>query len=155
MDGLNEVKLIGHVGKDVDLRHLDDDRKVARVVLATNKTYKKLNGEKETKTEWHDIEFWNGKAQFCSNYIKKGMKLYISGELRNDVYEKDGVKHYKVKIVGDNVIILSDRASNSNGAQSSNHTDTARQQSEQYVAEPTSVASNNFVQNKVDEDLPF
>lgn len=161
MDGLNEVKLIGRVGKDVDLRHIDDERKVAKVVIATNKTFKKQDGEKETKTDWHEVEFWNKKAQLCADYVKKGMKVYVSGELRNDTYEKDGVKHFRNKIVGSEIMFLSDRtqsATNSNNGQANNgqasNVEVARQQSQQYVAQP-SVTSENFVSSNVDEDLPF
>lgn len=155
MDGLNEVKLIGNVGKDVELKHLENDRKVARVVLATNKTYKKQNGEKESKTEWHNVEFWGDTAQFCGNYVKKGMLLYICGELRTDSYEKDGVKQYRTKIAGSEIKILSNGNSVTSTASTTDSTEEAIQQSKQYVAEPTTVTSNNLVSSKVDEDLPF
>lgn len=159
MDGLNEVKLIGNVGKDVELRHLENDRKVARVVLATNKTYKKQNGEKESKTEWHNIEFWGDTAQFCGNYVKKGMLLYVCGELRTDSYEKDGVKQYRTKIAGSEIKILANgnatNTSGSNATSTTDSTEAARQQSQQYVAEPTATTSDTLVSSTVDEDLPF
>lgn len=159
MDGLNEVKLIGNVGKDVELRHLENDRKVARVVLATNKTYKKQNGEKESKTEWHNVEFWGDTAQFCGNYVKKGMLLYICGELRTDSYEKDGVKQYRTKIAGSEIKILSNgnSATSTTSVPTADSTEAARQQSQQYVAEPanTTATSASFVSSAVDEDLPF
>lgn len=158
MDGLNEVKLIGNVGKDVELRHLENDRKVARIVLATNKTYKKQNGEKESKTEWHNVEFWGETAQFCGNYVKKGMLLYICGELRTDSYEKDGVKQYRTKIAGSEIKILMNgnaTSTTTNGTSTSDSTEAARQQSQQYVAEPTSTTSDTLVSSSVDEDLPF
>lgn len=158
MDGLNEVKLIGNVGKDVELRHLENDRKVARIVLATNKTYKKQNGEKESKTEWHNVEFWGDTAQFCGNYVKKGMLLYICGELRTDSYDKDGVKQYRTKIAGSEIKILSNgnaTSTTANGTSTSDSTEAARQQSQQYVAEPTPATSDTLVSSSVDEDLPF
>lgn len=161
MDGLNEVKLIGNVGKDVELKHLDNDKKVARILLATNKTYKKQNGEKESKTEWHNIEFWGDTAQFCGNFIKKGMLLYVCGELRTDTYEKDGQKHYRTKISGQEVKILSNGSANQNSngssqnqaSQSNSSTAQARQQSEQYATE-SAVSSGDFASG-IDEDLPF
>lgn len=157
MDGLNEVKLIGNVGKDVELKHLENDKKVARVVLATNKSYKKQNGEKENKTEWHNVEFWGDTAQFCGNYIKKGMMLYICGELRTDSYEKDGVKQYRTKIAGSEIKILSNgnSATSTSNVSSTDSTEEAIQQSRQYVAEPATSTSNNTVSSKVDEDMPF
>jgi single-strand DNA-binding protein len=157
MDGLNEVRLIGNVGKDVELKHLENDRKVARVVLATNKTYKKQNGEKESKTEWHNVEFWGDTAQFCGNYVKKGMLLYICGELRTDSYEKDGVKQYRTKIAGSEIKILSNGNSgtSTSNVSTTDSTEEAIQQSKKYVAEPTATTSNNLVSSKVDEDMPF
>jgi single-strand DNA-binding protein len=159
MDGLNEVKLIGNVGKDVELRHLENDRKVATIVLATNKTYKKQNGEKESRTEWHNIEFWGDTAQFCGNYVKKGMLLYLCGELRTDSYDKDGVKRYRTKIVGSEIKILANanatNTESSNTASASASTEAARQQSQQYVAEPVSATSDSLVSSTADEDLPF
>lgn len=169
MDGLNEANLIGNVGKDVELKHLDNDKKVAKIVLATNKTYKKANGEKESKTEWHNIEFWGDTAQFCGNFIKKGMLLYISGELRTDQFDKDGQKHYRTKIVGNEIKILSNgsgsntnsnenagaTASNSANAsnQNSKNNPSPSQQAQQYAAE--TVNSNSFVGSADMEDLPF
>lgn len=157
MDGLNEVKLIGNVGKDVELKHLENDRKVARVVLATNKTYKKQNGEKESKTEWHNVEFWGDTAQFCGNYVKKGMLLYICGELRTDSYEKEGVKQYRTKIAGSEIKILQNGNSgtSTSNVSTADSTEEAIQQSKKYVAEPTTTNSNNLVSSKVDEDMPF
>lgn len=157
MDGLNEVKLIGNVGKDVELKHLENDRKVARVVLATNKTYKKQNGEKESKTEWHNVEFWGDTAQFCGNYVKKGMLLYICGELRTDSYEKEGVKQYRTKIAGSEIKILQNGNSvtSTSNVSTTDSTEEAIQQSKKYVAEPTTTTSNNLVSSKVDEDMPF
>jgi len=170
MDGLNEANLIGNVGKDVELKHLDNDKKVAKIVLATNKTYKKANGEKESKTEWHNIEFWGDTAQFCGTYIKKGMMLYISGELRTDQFEKDGQKHYRTKIVGNEVKILKGNENpNTTSAASSEQTSTvingntntatqgtpspSQQQAQQYATE--TVSSNTFAGSDDNEDLPF
>jgi single-strand DNA-binding protein len=169
MDGLNEANLIGNVGKDVELKHLDNDKKVAKIVLATNKTYKKANGEKESKTEWHNIEFWGDTAQFCGNYIKKGMMLYISGELRTDQFEKEGQKHYRTKIVGNEIKILSNGSSEKTNANSAENAGTTTnsapvngntntqgspsQQAKQYASE--TVSSNTFAGSDDNEDLPF
>jgi single-strand DNA-binding protein len=168
MDGLNEANLIGNVGKDVELKHLDNDKKVAKIVLATNKTYKKANGEKESKTEWHNIEFWGDTAQFCGNYIKKGMMLYVSGELRTDQFEKEGQKHYRTKIVGNEIKILSNGSSEktntttnaASGGQTStvvngntNTQSSPSQQAQQYATE--TVSSNTFAGSDDNDDLPF
>ena len=125
--------------------------------------YKKQNGEKESKTEWHNVEFWGDTAQFCGNYVNKAMLLYICGELRTDSYEKDGVKQYRTKIAGSEIKILSNGNSTTatqNATPSVTATDSteaARQQSQQYVAEPATATapSNTFVSSSVDEDLPF
>jgi single-strand DNA-binding protein len=163
MDGLNEVKLIGNVGKDVELKHLDNDKKVAKIVVATNKTYKKQNGEKESKTEWHNIEFWGDTAQFCGNYVKKGMLLYICGELRTDTYDKDGVKQYRTKITGSEIKILSNGSSTPTPKEGATATADAKpqgnpanpaEQAKQYATgEANTVSSNAFA--GAEDDLPF
>ena len=158
MDGLNESKLIGNVGKDVELKLLDNDKKVAKIVLATNKTYKKANGEKESKTEWHNIEFWGDTAQFCGTYIKKGMLLYVCGEMRTDSYEKEGVKHYRTKIVGNEVKILSNGSSTPGNANAKPQENASAEQAKQYASEKDAVTETSaaFVgANKGADDLPF
>jgi single-strand DNA-binding protein len=104
---VNKVILIGNVGKDPEVRYIDNDVPVAHFPLATSETYRSKDGEKVTQTEWHNIVLWRGLAKVAENYVKKGHALYIEGKIRTRSYEdRDGVKKYITEIVADNMQML-------------------------------------------------
>jgi len=109
---VNKAILIGNVGKDPDVRHLDNDVTVARFTLATSESYKKSNGEVVKTTEWHNIVLWRGLAQVAEKYVKKGSQIYIEGKIRTRSYDdKDGNKKYFTEIQGDNLNLLGKKES--------------------------------------------
>ncbi len=104
---INKVILIGRVGKDPEVRHLENNASVARFSLATSETYKNKNGEKITNTEWHNIVVWRGLSDIAERFVKKGMMLYVEGKLRNRTWDdKDGNKRYSIEIEADNFQML-------------------------------------------------
>ncbi|HBF87814.1 MAG TPA: single-stranded DNA-binding protein [Bacteroidales bacterium] len=108
MANLNKVILIGNVGKDPEIRHLEGGATVASFSLATNETFKNKAGEKVTNTEWHNIVLWRGLAEIAEKYVKKGTPIYIEGKIKTRSYDdKDGNKRYVTEIVGDNLQMLS------------------------------------------------
>lgn len=107
MSGVNKVILLGNLGKDPEVRRLDDGRGVANFSLATSETYKNKSGEKVTNTEWHNIVLWSPLADIAENYLKKGSQVYIEGKISNRSYEdKDGVKKYVSEVVGREITLL-------------------------------------------------
>jgi len=117
--GVNKVILVGNVGKDPEVRHLDNNLVVASFSLATSETYKR-NGEKITNTEWHNITLWRGLAEVAEKYVKKGSQLYIEGRIRTRSYDdKEGNKRYITEIIGDNMQMLDRKSDNSNNDYSS------------------------------------
>ncbi len=107
---VNKVILIGNVGKDPDVRYMENNVAVAKFSLATSETYKKSNGETVKNTEWHNIVLWRGLAQIAEKYVKKGSQIYIEGRIKSRSYDdKDGVKKYITEIVGDNMTLLGRR----------------------------------------------
>jgi len=107
MAGVNKVILLGNLGKDPEVRRLDDGRGVANFSLATSETYKKKSGEKVTNTEWHNIVLWSPLADIAESYLKKGSQVYIEGKISNRSYEdKDGVKKYISEVVGRDITLL-------------------------------------------------
>lgn len=107
MASLNKVILIGNVGKDPEIRHLEGGAAVASFSLATNETYKNKSGDKVTNTEWHNIVLWRGLAEIAEKYVKKGTPIYIEGRIKTRSYDdKDGNKRYVTEIVGDNMQML-------------------------------------------------
>jgi len=106
---VNKVILVGNVGRDPEVRHLDKGVAVARFSLATTENYTSKTGEKVSNTEWHNVVAWRGLAEVAEKYVKKGSQLYIEGRLRTNMYEKDGVKHYTTEINADTMQLLGKR----------------------------------------------
>tara|TARA_B100000579_G_scaffold84143_1_gene65650 strand:- start:9454 stop:9867 length:414 start_codon:yes stop_codon:yes gene_type:complete len=107
MSGVNKAILLGNLGKDPEIRRLDDGRAVANFSIATSESYKNKAGEKVTNTEWHNIVLWSPLAEIAENYLKKGSQVYIEGKISNRSYEdKEGVKKYVSEVVGRDITLL-------------------------------------------------
>jgi single-strand DNA-binding protein len=110
MAGVNKVILVGNLGKDPEVRHLESGVPVASFSIATSESYNDKNtGEKKTVTEWHNIVLWRGLAEVAEKYLHKGDQVYIEGKLRTRQWEKDGVTRYSTEIVGENMTMLGGR----------------------------------------------
>jgi len=106
MSGVNKVILVGHLGKDPEVRHLDGNVSVASFPLATSESYVKENKRIE-QTEWHNIVMWRGLADVAQKYLTKGKLVYIEGKLRTRSYEdKEGHKRYSTEIVAESFKLL-------------------------------------------------
>lgn len=106
---VNKVLLIGNVGADPEVRHLDKNVCVANVSLATtDRGYTLQNGtEVPERTEWHNLVFWRGLAEVVEKHVRKGDKLYVEGSLRSRNYDdQNGVKRYVTEIFVDNFEML-------------------------------------------------
>ncbi len=104
---LNKVMLIGNLGKDPELRYTANGTAVASFSIATTDTWKNNEGVVQERTEWHNIIAWNKLAEICGEWLKKGQKVYIEGNIRTRNYEdKDGKKKYITEIYADNLIML-------------------------------------------------
>ncbi|MEQ9466909.1 MAG: single-stranded DNA-binding protein [Ekhidna sp.] len=107
MSGVNKVILVGRLGKDPEVRHLENGATVANFSIATSETYKdRQTGEKREQTEWHNVVLWRGLAEVAEKYVKKGDMIYVEGKLRTRSWEKDGVTRYTTEVVGDNMTML-------------------------------------------------
>lgn len=111
MSGVNKVILIGRLGKDPEVRNLENGAVVANFSIATTETYKdKTTGERKEITEWHNIVLWRGIAEVAQKYLHKGDMVYIEGKLRTRSWEKEGVTRYTTEIVGDQMTMLSPKS---------------------------------------------
>jgi len=109
MAGVNKVILIGNVGKDPEVKVLENGVRVANFPLATTEIYKK-DGNRLEQTEWHNIVLWRGLAEVTEKIVKKGATVYIEGKLRSRTWEdKDKVKRYSVEVVADTLTLLAVR----------------------------------------------
>lgn len=101
MSSVNRVTIIGNLGDDPDIRTMQSGDKVVNLSIATSEKWKqKDTGEYKERTEWHRIVVFNkGLVTVCENYLKKGSKVYIEGQLETRSWEQDGVKKYSTEIV--------------------------------------------------------
>jgi single-strand DNA-binding protein len=117
MAGVNKVILIGNLGKDPEIRRLDNGRSVANFSLATSESYKNKNGEKVTTTEWHNIVLWSPLAEIAEKYLRKGNQVYIEGKVTTRSYDdKDGNKKYITEIVARDMTMLSGKNPDGGGS---------------------------------------
>lgn len=145
---VNKVILVGNVGKDPEVRHLDSGVAVANFPLATSESYTAKNGDKVTTTEWHNIVLWRGLADVAEKYVTKGRQLYIEGRIRTRSYDdKDGNKRYITEIYGDVMQMLGTRDNNQSGDPNSGSSSSASSQS--------STQEPDIDVPEGDDDLPF
>lgn len=146
---INKVTLVGHLGKDPEVRHLEGDNAVANFSLATSEAYTDKTGNRVKQTEWHNIEMWGGLAKIAEKYLKKGNLVYIEGKIKTDEYEKDGVKKYSTKIRALSMTMLG--GGNGSGENTGNTNSSASTNSSPVSSEQTfdSIMSDD------QDDLPF
>ena len=116
MAGINKAIILGNVGKDPDIRATKDGKQVANLTIATSESWKDKNtGQKQEATEWHRVVFFGKLADIVAQYVKKGSKLYIEGQIKTRSWEQDGQKRYVTEIVGRDMQMLDSRSETGNG----------------------------------------
>lgn len=162
---VNKVILVGNVGKDPDVRYLDNNAKVANFTLATTERgYTLQNGTQvPDRTEWHNIVVWRGLADVVEKYVRKGTQLYIEGKIRTRSYDdKTGAKRYVTEIFADDLQMLGRKSDVSNGDYVPQASVSTQQQSgQQRYNQPTyqspAISAEPYDNSPVDngDDLPF
>jgi single-strand DNA-binding protein len=103
----NKVQLIGHVGNDPEIKTFDGGKKLAKLSIATNESYKNDKGEKVEETQWHNLIAWGKTADIIEKYVVKGKEIAIEGKLSHKSYEdKNGEKRYVTEVVIDELLML-------------------------------------------------
>lgn len=116
MSGVNKVILIGRLGKDPEVRTLENGAVVANFTMATTEVYRdRVSGERKETTEWHNIVLWRQLAETASKFLHKGDQCYIEGKLRTRSWEKEGVTRYTTEVVGDSLTLLGSRRDSAGG----------------------------------------
>jgi len=107
---VNKVILVGNLGKDPELRYTPSGAAVATFSMATTERYKDKDGNRQDKTEWHNIVAWRQLAEICGKYLHKGKQIYIEGKIQTRSYDdRDGNKRYITEIVADQMQMLGSR----------------------------------------------
>lgn len=118
MASVNKVILIGNVGRDAEVRYTQSGQAVASFSVATTEQFGgREGGEKQERTEWHNVVVWARQAEIAGQYIKKGRQVYVEGRLQTrDWVDPQGVKHYKTEIVAQRFLLLGRREEGGAGA---------------------------------------
>ncbi len=110
--------LVGNLGKDPEVQYLESGTAVAKFSLATTESYTNKEGKKIDDTEWHNIVLWRGLAEVAEKYLKKGNSVYIEGKIKTRSWDdKEGNKKYMTEIVGDNLVMLGGKNTESEGSE--------------------------------------
>lgn len=119
MGSVNKVILVGNLGRDAEVRYTSAGAAVARFSIATTEVWNDKAGQKQERTEWHNIDLWGKQAESLSEYLVKGKQVYIEGKLQTDEYtDKEGVKRKSTKVRCERVVLLGgggDRSSSGGG----------------------------------------
>lgn len=154
---LNKVLLIGNVGKDPEIRHLQGGASVATITLATSERYRDKNGETRELTEWHTIIAWRQLADLAENFIRKGSQIYVEGKIRSRSWDdQNGQKRYVTEIQADAIQLLGRRADNpaSQGQQVYGQQQTMQHAPAQ-GQQTTPIVSSADLSDEGTDDLPF
>ncbi|WP_035558897.1 single-stranded DNA-binding protein [Hymenobacter sp. IS2118] len=137
MAGVNKVILVGNLGKDPEVRHLEGGVSVAHFTLATNEYYKDKQGNRVERTEWHNISAWRGLADMADKLLKKGQQVYIEGKLRTRQYQdKDQQTRYITEIIADEISMLGGRPQNAAGTGTEANGPVAAEPQQSFRQEP-------------------
>lgn len=157
MGYLNKVLLIGRLGQEPEKRVTPAGHSVINVSLATTEYYKDQGGNRQERTEWHRLVFWNRQAEIIEQYCKKGSQLFVEGSLQTrDWQDKDGNKRYTTEIVVRNLQMLDPKPEQRSGQQSQQNSGySAPPPSYQNHQEPSPGPSNVGQDDFIEDDIPF
>ncbi|MHB1573445.1 MAG: single-stranded DNA-binding protein [Acidithiobacillus sp.] len=116
MAGVNKVILLGHLGRDPEMRYMPDGTAVANMTIATSESYKDRDGNRQERTEWHRVALYARTAEVAGEYLRKGNQVFIEGRLRTRKWtDKDGQDRNTTEIIGDRMQLLGGRRSEADG----------------------------------------
>lgn len=145
MAGVNKVILVGNLGKDPEVRHLENGTAVANFPIATSESYKDREGNRVDQTEWHNVVVWRKLAEIAQSYLKKGSQIYLEGKLRTRSWDdQQGNKRYTTEVVADTFTMLGKREDSQNTQGGGNYNTPAS---------TPAAPQNNAVEEE--DDLPF
>jgi single-strand DNA-binding protein len=152
---VNKAILIGHLGKDPEVRYMPNGEAVANVSIATSENWKDKSGEKQEKTEWHNLVFYKRLAEIVGEYLKKGSQIYVEGRLQTRKWQtKEGQDRYTTEIIVNEMKMLGGKSSGSNSFEVvENRPSAASSGSDAAPAKAAPAAKGSF--DNFDDDIPF
>jgi single-strand DNA-binding protein len=107
---LNKVMIIGNVGRDPEMRYLQDGTPMTSFSVATSRSWTTPDGDRREETDWFNVVAWRKLAETCNQFVTKGRKVYIEGRLQTRSWEgQDGQKHYRTEVIAQQMILLDRR----------------------------------------------
>ncbi len=150
MSSVNKVILVGRLGRDPEVRYTPSGAPVANFSLATGETWKDKNGERQERTEWHNIVAWNKLAETCGQYLTKGKLIYIEGKLQTREWtDRDGNKRKTTEVIASDMVMLGSKAE---GGGSGAQRESPREPVQAVQAVQESEKPNIGI---TDDDIPF
>jgi len=108
--GLNKLLIIGHLGRDPEMRYTPSGKPVTTFSVATSRTWHSADGERHEDTEWFNVVAWRGLAEICNQHLRKGMRVYVEGRLQTRRWEDaEGNKHFTTELVAKEMIMLGEK----------------------------------------------
>ncbi|NOR89152.1 MAG: single-stranded DNA-binding protein [Anaerolineales bacterium] len=108
--GLNKLMIIGHLGRDPEMRYTPSGKPVTTFSVATTRTWHSADGERHEDTEWFNVVAWGGLAEICNQHLHKGMQVYVEGRLQTRRWEDaEGNKHFATELVAKEMIMLGEK----------------------------------------------
>ena len=162
---VNKVILIGRLGKDPETRYMTNGEAVTNATLATSENWKDKSGEKQEKTEWHNLVFYRRLAEIAGEYLKKGSQIYVEGKLQTRKWQtKEGQDRYTTEIVVNEMTMLGGKSSGggsfevvenerSEGSSSRPNKPAASSSDSAPAAKAAPAAKSSF--DNFDDDIPF
>jgi single-strand DNA-binding protein len=152
---VNKAILIGHLGKDPEVRYMPNGEAVANVSIATTENWKDKSGEKQEKTEWHNLVFYKRLAEIVGEYLKKGSQIYVEGRITTEKWQdKEGKDRYTTKIVVNEMKMLGGKSSGSNSFEVVESRPTAPSPGNDAAPAKAAPAAKGSFDN-FDDDIPF
>jgi len=145
MGSVNKVILVGNLGRDAELRYTPGGTAVSKFSVATTETWNDKSGQRQERTEWHNIDLWGKQAETLTEYLVKGKQVYVEGRLQTDEYtDKDGVKRKSTRVRSDRVVLLGSGGGRGGASMSRGGDSMGSQTPAPDVSEPLT-----------DDDIPF
>lgn len=145
--GVNKVILIGNLGQDPETRYTQDGKAITNISVATSETWKdKQSGQQKERTEWHRVVFFNKLAEIAGEYLKKGSKVYVEGQLRTRKWtDQQQIERYSTEIIAGQMQMLDSRSGSGSSQEASSSTGAS-----QPAGQQAALAGDDW-----DDDIPF
>ena len=150
MGSVNKVILVGNLGRDAELRYTPGGAAVAKFNIATTEVWNDKAGQRQERTEWHNIDLWGKQAESLTEYLVKGKQVYVEGRLQTDEYtDKEGIKRKSTKVRCDRVVLLG-----GGGGRRRRHV-AQRRRTKAWAGHAPGAGHDGPDQPLTDDDIPF